>query len=131
VNSLAKRVLDLLKVATQEDSIQFDQQNDILYKECREALPVWAFYKKIKSYIKLQRSNSKSKQIDQLFITHRGLKDREWMKYSLLAPSKFEGSVGEVLPGLHEGLADIDRNEVIQWLTILLSQFSNVRYLLQ
>lgn len=98
VNSLAKRVLDLLKVATQEDSIQFDQQNDILYKECREALPVWAFYKKIKSYIKLQRSNSKSKQIDQLFITHRGLKDREWMKYSLLAPSKFEGSVGKFCP---------------------------------
>ncbi|CAI4571734.1 BBM_1a_G0030690.mRNA.1.CDS.1 [Saccharomyces cerevisiae] len=131
VNRLAKRVLDLLKVTTWEDSVQFDQQNDILYKECREALPVWAFYKKIKSYIKLQRSNSKSKQIDQLFITHRGLKDREWMKYSLLAPSKLQGSVGEVLPGLHEGLADIDRNEVIQWLSVLLSQFSNVRYLLQ
>ncbi|CAI4044027.1 hypothetical protein SKDZ_10G3220 [Saccharomyces kudriavzevii ZP591] len=131
LNHLAKRVLDLLNVATWEDSIKFDQQNDLLYKECREALPVWAFYKKIKSYIKLQRSNSKSKQIDQLFITHRGLKDRAWMKYSLLAPSKSRGSVGNVLPGLHEALADMDRSEVIQWLTILLSQFSNVRYLLQ
>lgn len=128
---LAKRVLDLLKVATWEDSVRFDKQNELLYKECREALPVWTFYKKIKSYIKLQRSNSKSKQIDQLFITHRGLKDREWMKYSLLEPDKFQGSVGDVLPGLHEALDDMDREEVAQWLTILLSQFSNVRYLLQ
>ncbi|CCD27176.1 putative zinc metalloprotease NDAI_0J02840 [Naumovozyma dairenensis CBS 421] len=127
----AKNVAEILDLITWKDSINFDKQNTLLRDDCSRDFPVWSLFKKFKIYIRLTRANNKLKQLDQLFITQRGLKDRSWFKHSILAPDKFIGFKGDVLPGLHEAMISKDRDEVLQWLTLLSSQFTNVRYLLQ
>ncbi|CCC72192.1 hypothetical protein NCAS_0J02130 [Naumovozyma castellii] len=129
--NLASSVSNLIKLATWKDSLAFDKENYLLHLECTHDLPLWSFFKKFKLYVRLLRSNNKLKQLDRLFITNRGLKGREWFKHSIVAPDKFIGSKTCLLPGLHESLLDTDRDAVVQWLKILQSQFSNIRYLLQ
>lgn len=127
----AQTVADNLQGVTFNETILFDTQNIELNDLCTRDFATYEFYKKIRIYLQLMRANNKLKQIDQMFLTHRGLLERPWMKHSIYAPDKLTGYDVDVLPGLHEALLDHDRDGVLQWLSILLTQISNVKSLLQ
>ena len=120
-------LLKTIITTTDHDSIEFDHRTKLLQKECLQELPLWSVYKKLKLYLRVLLTNRRLRLLDQQFVLERGLKDRKWMKYSLSAPDKFKGCVGDVFPGLHEALVESDREEVFQWLETLQLQFDNIR----
>lgn len=127
----AKTLSMALNLATFHDSVAFDARTRELSKLCKEDFPIWSFIKKFKIYIDMLSANYRMKNFDRLFLTNRGLKDRSWLKHSIFAPDKNLGIKGDILPGLHEAIIELDRDEVFQWLAILLNQINNARYLLQ
>ncbi|CCF58577.1 hypothetical protein KAFR_0E04260 [Kazachstania africana CBS 2517] len=131
ITELADSVFTSIKLITLQDSVNFDRRLKDVNLQCSQDYPIWGIIKKFRIYLSLLRANNKLKQLDKLFMTNRGLKDRPWMKHSIYAPDKELGVTGDVLPGLHEALLEMDREEVFEWLTILLSQFNNIRYLLR
>lgn len=131
LHDLAETVMETLGMARSQETVLFDAQNIELSELCTQDFAAWQFYKKIKIYMQLTRANNKLKQLDQMFLTHRGLQDRKWMKHSIYAPDKQVGCKVDVLPGLHEAILERDRDGVLQWLAILMTQFTNLRSLLQ
>ncbi|SMN21981.1 similar to Saccharomyces cerevisiae YJR126C VPS70 Protein of unknown function involved in vacuolar protein sorting [Maudiozyma saulgeensis] len=130
LHHLSQTVEANLGLITWQDSIIFDNKVEKIYQESFTDMPIWFGFKKFKLFLSLQRMNKKLKSFDKLFVTHMGLNDREWMKHSLLAPNKYNGLTGDILPGVHEALVDMNRSRVSKELTILQEQFENVRKLL-
>ncbi|CAB4256507.1 similar to Saccharomyces cerevisiae YJR126C VPS70 Protein of unknown function involved in vacuolar protein sorting [Maudiozyma barnettii] len=130
LHHLSQTVEARLGLLAWQDSVIFDKKVEKLYQESFTDMPIWFGFKKLKLFISLQRMNKKLRSFDKLFVTHLGLDDREWMKHSLLAPNKYDGLTGDILPGVHEALVDMDRSRVSKELNILLEQFENVRKLL-
>ncbi|GAV47624.1 hypothetical protein ZYGR_0H04700 [Zygosaccharomyces rouxii] len=128
---LAKTVSDLLQSLETSESQLFDDENALLNSQLIQDYPGWLFYKKISLYIRLLRANSKLKQLDQLFLTKRGLEDRPWMKHSLFAPDTQLGLQETILPSINDALQDYDREKAIEWLVMLLNQFHNVKSLME
>ncbi|GAV52637.1 hypothetical protein ZYGR_0AG06280 [Zygosaccharomyces rouxii] len=128
---LAKTVSNLLQSLSTNESRLFDKTNAHLNSQLIQDFPGWFFYKKISLYIRLLRANSKLKQLDQLFLTKRGLEDRPWMKHSLFAPSTQIGLQETILPSINGALQDYDRDKIIESLVMLLTQFHNVKSLME
>lgn len=128
--SLAKAVSDVIETLESTESRNFDSTNAHLNSQLIQDYPGWLFYKKITLYIRLIRSNSKLKQLDQLFLTRRGLEDRPWMKHSLFAPNKQIGLKETIVPSMADALQDYDREKIIDWLGTLLTQFHNTKSLM-
>lgn len=131
LSELAKEVDHILKSIRENESIVFDTNSEDIKCECTYEYAIWQFYKKIRIYTRLLRANYKLLQFDRIFLSVKGLTDREYMKHSIYAPNKLLGYPGDVLPGIHEGLDEFDRDAIIEWLTILLIQFNNIKFLLQ
>ncbi|SCU80900.1 LANO_0B01464g1_1 [Lachancea nothofagi CBS 11611] len=112
-------------------SPKFDSETAALRKLVTRDYPWYKFPKKIAIYFKLSATNSKLKQLDRLFVTDRGLKDRGWMKHSIFGPDKQLGYLGDVLPGLHEAVSDGNVQETLEWLHILTKQMKLVQELLE
>lgn len=124
--TLSRKLDDL----AESESVLFDTHTAQLRKKARKDYPVWLFYKKLIIYFKLTAANQKLKMLDRLFLTERGLKDRDWMKHSIFGPDKYLGYFGDVIPGLHEALLVKDREETLEWLQILCKQFEKVSKLI-
>lgn len=131
LQELAKSVHDIIDIATKRESVLFDKKIDEIKEGVVQEFPLLFFYKKIKIYMDLIRVNNKLQQLDKLFLTKKGLNDRTWLKHSIFEPGKFSGFKGMVLPGLYESIEEWSRDDAMQWLKILLIQFSNIRLLLQ
>lgn len=131
LSEVLEQVQQILTNLTDSSSVQFDNQNNSLYKLTLQEFPLWQCYRRLGIYNGLLRVNSKLKQFDKLFLWDRGLKGREWMKHSIYAPDKFSGYDGEFLPGIHNAVIERDRDELIQSLTILYIQLNNVSLLLR
>lgn len=131
MSETAETVAASLEGIIRNEAALFDTQNIELNDLCTRDFAAYEFYKKVRIYLKLIRANNKLKQIDQMFLSRRGLPERPWMKHAIYAPHKLTGDVVDVLPGLHEALMDQDRDDVLQWLSILLTQITNVKSLLQ
>ncbi|CCH59445.1 hypothetical protein TBLA_0B06200 [Henningerozyma blattae CBS 6284] len=131
LKELADNVNDIIEIATWTESILFDKITQEIKEDCSRDFPLIQFYKKIDLYMSLLRTNNKLRQLDKLFLTKRGLRDREWFKHSIFEPDKFIGSKGIVLTGLYEAIEGWSRDDAMEWLTILMIQFSNIRMLLQ
>lgn len=131
IHHLSDRVMRLLELITSKESVKFDKDNKLLAKQCKQDYPIWSFMTKIRIYLNLLRANDKIKQIDRLFVTKNGLKDRNWLKHSVFASDKFTGIDTSILPGISESIEEIDRDEMHRWLNILILQLNNARYLLK
>lgn len=127
----ANKVANSLQSILTHETVLFDTQNVELNDLCTKDYATYEFYKKIKIYLRLMRANNKLKQIDQMLLSQRGLSERPWMKHSVYAPDKRTGYDVDILPGLHEAILDQDRDSAFQWLSILLTQVTNVKSLLQ
>lgn len=131
VYRLAKKNSDLLKSLATNESRLFDEKNVHLNNQLLHDFPGWFFYKKIFLYIRLLRTNSKLKQLDQLFLMRGGLEDRPWMKHSLFAPDSQEGFHETILPSMYDAFYDYDREKLFESLITLLTQFRNVKSLME
>lgn len=127
---LSETVQALIGLITSHDSVLFDINTEKIYKDCFTDMPIWFGFKKLSLFMSLEKMNKKLRNFDKLFLTQSGLFDREWMKHTLLAPNKYDGITGVILPGLQEALIEMDRQRVYNELTILQEQFQNVRKLL-
>lgn len=128
---LSQTTFELLQSLTSYESRLFDKKNTHLNNQLIQDFPGWFFYKKISLYIRLLRTNSKLKQLDQLFLTYRGLEDRSWMKHSLFAPDTEQGLQEVILPSMDDALKDYDRDKVMESLVTLLTEFQNVKSLME
>ncbi|QLG73077.1 hypothetical protein HG535_0E01610 [Zygotorulaspora mrakii] len=130
VHNLAEKVSKVLSYLRSVSS-SFDTEVLALSQLCTQDFPAWQIYKKFKIYIKLTRINRKLKQIDQFFLTQKGLNGRRSMRHSIFAPNKWRGDKVDVLPGLHEAICERDRPSLLLWLKTLQTQCGNLESLLQ
>ncbi|SCV01088.1 LAMI_0G09274g1_1 [Lachancea mirantina] len=126
----ASNVSELLSYLAFNITGPFDDHLAHLRQQTTTDYPFWSFYKKIGIYLRLSGINKRLKTLDRLFLTEMGLKDREWMKHAIFGPDKFEGYIGDVLPGLHEAILSRDEAEAEKWLEILEYQISKMIKLL-
>lgn len=105
----------------------FDRKNYEIYMQCKQDYPIWSFMTKLKIYIKLLRTNDKLKQLDTMFLSKTGLSERPWFKHTLFAPNKNTGIDGVLLPGIHDSIAELDRENLLEWINTLLLQINNAR----
>ena len=127
---LSETVQALVGLIASHDSILFDNYAEEIYKDCFTDMPLWYGFNKLRLFISLNKMNNKLRSFDKLFLTQTGLFDREWMKHSLLAPNKYDGITGVILPGLYEALVEMDRQKVYDELSLLQEQFLGTRKLL-
>ena len=130
IRHLSETVQAMMGLITSHDSVIFDSHTEKIYKDCFTDMPLWFGFKKLGLFISLKKMNSKLRSFDKLFLTQSGLFDREWMKHSLLAPNKYDGVTGVILPGLYEALVEMDRQKVYDELNLLQEQFQSARKLL-
>lgn len=127
---LSATVQAMIGLITSHDSVIFDGHTERIYKDCFTDMPLWFGFKKLGLFISLKKMNNKLRSFDKLFLTQPGLFDREWMKHSLLAPNKYDGVTGVILPGLYEALVEMDRQKIYDELNLLQEQFQSARKLL-
>ncbi|SCU78786.1 LADA_0A07602g1_1 [Lachancea dasiensis] len=126
----ARNLSTLITHIVNHESLAFDHQTASLRKLVVRDYPWYKIHNKISIYINLTKLNAKLKRLDRLFLTDRGLKDRDWMKHAIFGPDKLLGYKGDVLPGLHEAVLGGSSQETLEWLHLLHKQMRLVKELL-
>lgn len=100
----------------------FDFRAKHLQKQISIDYPWFKIYKKVKLAIDIKLLGNRAKKIDRLFIHHKGLPNRPWMKHVVFAPDRHNGYKGDTLPGLHEALIDNNFEQFAEWIQIIHSR---------
>jgi N-acetylated-alpha-linked acidic dipeptidase len=99
---------------------QFDVKNQELQDQMSIDYPWFKLHKKIKLAFLIKIMGSVAKRLDPIFLHESGLsEERPLLKHTIWAPNKFDGSQGDVLPGLQDSIRAGNSSEVAYWLELL------------
>lgn len=87
-------------------STNFDRTAQLLQEQISVDYPWFQFYIKLRLAMNSKIIGNKAKDIDQMFLTNKGIKGRPWMKHLVFAPDRDTGDDVSLLPSLRESLAD-------------------------
>ena len=121
-----EEVLDQIE----ELAVHFDEYAASLADRLDESLPWWKWWKKVRLFYDIRKTNEKYKYLERQMLYQGGLDGRSYFKHVVFAPDRRSGYSGATFPGLIESFEDGNSTNAERWGGIILERLQDVVNLL-
>jgi N-acetylated-alpha-linked acidic dipeptidase len=123
--------LDHATTKLRDATANFDSYAADLTIQLSKEVPWWQWWKKVKLFYEVRKTNSKYKILERQFLYPGGLDDRPWFKHVVFAPGRWTGYAGATYPGLVESFEDGNVTNAEKWANIIVDRLDAAAKLLQ